>query len=201
MPMAGCHKSRGKYIVTGEKDIIARILYNTNYFPGLVHFYASRLVKYKQKYAVGTEPPYILDRDVLTSVLADEEFRQRRVERLKMTLGIGSDEGEPPYYDMIAHMLCYCSYEADDVMSDGMTAEEVWREFAEMEVGVITALSIQQLRVLMDELVEMNIFRKTQTKGETRYLFSRTSFIEMLGDTVDVQNHLSDLISKNEGIK
>lgn len=191
----------GFKIPKGEKDIIARILYNTNYFPGLVHFYASRLVKYKQKYAVGTEPPYILDRDVLTSVLADEEFRQRRVERLKMTLGIGSDEGEPPYYDMIAHMLCYCSYEADDVMSDGMTAEEVWREFAEMEVGVITALSIQQLRVLMDELVEMNIFRKTQTKGETRYLFSRTSFIEMLGDTVEVQNHLSDLISKNEGIK
>ncbi len=186
----------GFMIKPGEEDIIASILFNTNYFPGLIHFYASRLVKYMQKNASqGTMPPYTLDRDVLTRLLADEEFRRMRVERLKMTLGIDADEHS--YYDALAHLLCYCSITSEDVRNNGMTAAEIREECKGFsDACSISMLEVQSIEALLDELVELNIFRCEIMNGQKRYLFSRPMFIEMLGSKEVVESHLLEVLEK-----
>ena len=140
-------------------------------------------------------PPYKLDREVLTRVLADEDFRQQRVQRLKMTLGIDADEHS--YYDALAHILCYYSLAYEEVMLYGMTAAEIRKECRDLaENSSIAKLDEQSIEALMDELVELNIFRQEVTDGKKRYLFSRTSFIEMLGTRETVESHLLEILEK-----
>lgn len=183
----------GFTIPEGQEDIIAQILFNTNYFPGLVHFYASRLVRHMQRTANEAQmPPYELDRDVLTRVLADEEFRTMRIERLKMTLGI--DAQEHSYYDILAHLLCFCCNDSEDVMLYGMTASEIYCELGSFASPMIAALDVKQIEVLLNELVDLNILRKEQNGNELRYLFSRPSFIEMLGTKREVEDHLLKIL-------
>lgn len=186
----------GFMIRPGEEDLIASILFNTNYFPGLVHFYASRLVKYMQKNASNaTMPPYILDREVLTRVLADDDFIRMRIERLKMTLGIDADEHS--YYDALAHLLCYCCLESEEVRSGGMTAAEIRKECKELsESCSLALLETESIEALLDELVELNIFIADPSSGQKRYLFSRPMFIEMLGTKDAVESHLLEVLEK-----
>lgn len=186
----------GFMIKPGEEDVIAQILYNTNYFPGLVHFYASRLVKYMQKnIQQASMPPYMLDREVLVRILADPDFRQQRVQRLKMTLGI--DANEHSYYDALAHVLCYFSLVSDEVMLYGMTAGEIRKECKDIsDKSSIALLDEQSIEALLDELVELNIFRVELSEGKRRYLFSRASFIEMLGSKDTVESHLIEVLER-----
>lgn len=186
----------GFMIKPGEEDVIAQILYNTNYFPGLVHFYASRLVKHMQKnIQQASMPPYTLDREVLIRLLTDEDFRQQRVQRLKMTLGIDADEHS--YYDALAHVLCYFSLVSEEVMLYGMTAAEIRRECKDIsEKSSIAMLDEQTIEALLDELVELNIFRPETSEGQKRYLFSRASFIEMLGSKDVVESHLIEVLER-----
>ena len=188
----------GFTIQSGEDDVIAQILFNTNYFPGLVHFYASRLVKYKYKNAAkASEPPYRLDRDVLTRLLTDEDFRKMREDRFRMTLGVDVDDHS--YYDTLAHLLCYCCNNSEEVMLYGMTAAELLSECRALSDNCALAkLDEKRVGVLLDELKDLNILRKESDNGETRYLFNRTSFIEMLGDKKTVQDHLLDILTKQE---
>lgn len=188
----------GFTIQSGGEDVIAQILFNTNYFPGLVHFYASRLVKYKHKNAAkASEPPYRLDRDVLTRLLTDEDFRRMREDRFKMTLGIDVDDHS--YYDTLAHLLCYCCNNSEEVMLYGMTAAELLSECRALSDNCALAkLDEKRVGVLLDELVDLNILRRESGSGEMRYLFNRPSFIEMLGDKEAVQNHLLDIMTRQE---
>ena len=188
----------GFTISSGEDDIIAQILYNTNYFPGLVHFYASRLVKYMQQNAsASTQPPYTLNREVLTRLLTDEDFRNMRVDRLRMTLGI--DANEHSYYDTLAHLLCYCCNSSEDALLHGMTASELHRECIDLApTSLIAKCDEHAIQALLDELVGLNILRTEKDESHVRYLFSRLSFIEMLGSKEDVENHLLKLLENGE---
>lgn len=62
----------------------------------------------------------------------------------------------------------------------------------------LAKLDEKRVGVLLDELKDLNILRKESDNGETRYLFNRTSFIEMLGDKKTVQDHLLDILTKQE---
>lgn len=184
----------GFTIPKGEEDVVAQILYNTNYFPGLIHFYASRLIQYMQKNAApATMPPYRLDRDVLIRLLADDDFRNLRKERLMMTLGIDAEENS--YYDTLAYALCGFSYESDDIMNYGMTARELYEECSGFNPNSsIARLDVHKVDALLKELVILNILRTETDGGETRYLFSRASFIEMLGSRTEVEDHLLEAL-------
>ena len=118
-----------------------------------------------------------------------------RVQRLKMTLGI--DANEHSYYDALAHILCYCCNESEDVMLYGMTAAEIRNECISFSPdSSIASLDANKIAVLCDELVDLNILRREKNESDTRYLFSRPSFIEMLGSKQEVEEHLLDVLSK-----
>lgn len=106
----------GFTIDPGQEDIIAQILYNTNYFPGLIHFYASRLVEHmKEISSEVTTPPYKLSRDVLLRMIGDESFMQQRTDKLMMTLKV-DEKDQDAYYNTLAYALAMCCYESEETL-------------------------------------------------------------------------------------
>ena len=115
----------GFTIDQGQEDIIAQILYNTNYFPGLIHFYARRLVEHMKEVAPElTMPPYKLSRDVLLRMIGEESFRKQRTEKLMMTLRV-DEKDQDAYYYTLAYALAVSSYDSDDVLLHGASASTI----------------------------------------------------------------------------
>lgn len=179
-----------------DEDIIAQILYNTNYFPGLVHFYASRLVEYAKKHAtILNEPPYVLKTETLLSLLADQEFHKLRNDRIRMTLYLDQHGKEHSYYEILATVLCY-GYNSNEFFRDhGMTAEEMKRECISLEPGCsISKLSDEQIKTILDELKELNILREE----DNRYQFRRASFTEIFDSPEKVEEKLLAILMKED---
>ena len=175
-----------------HEDIITQILYNTNYFPGLVHFYASRLIQYAKSHINEMkEPPYELKTETLLSLLADQDFHDLRNDRIRMTLYI--DANEHSYYDILATTMCYGYNNSDEYKLYGMSADDIRRECTELTPNCsIARLSDEQLKVLLNELVELNIFQAENG----RYMFRRASFTEIFNSPQEVENHFLDILSK-----
>lgn len=173
----------GFTIDQGQEDIIAQILYNTNYFPGLIHFYARRLVEHMKEISPElTMPPYKLSRDVLLRMIGDESFRKQRTEKLMMTLRVDEKDRDPFYY-ILAYALAVASYDSDDVLLHGASAAAIKALCTDWSATCrIGRLSDQQVEALLDELVILNILRQEESQGIKRYMFSRSSFLEMLGN-------------------
>ena len=56
-------------------------------------------------------------------------------------------------------------------------------------ISRLTNLSLENLEALMDEMEELNIFRKDE---EGRYLFNRYSFYSMMGGTEKIERELEN---------
>jgi len=192
----------GFTIEPGQEDIIAQILYNTNYFPGLIQFYASSLIKNVLNNSSPLKnPPYRLTRDVLLRLLSETEFIERRKERLMMTLTV-DEKDAVSYYYVLAIALAYCSYQDENVMLYGATAQEIRAVCVELHPQCSLAdLTDKQIEELLEELVGLNILRSERENGKCRYLFSRSSFLEMLGEQEEVENKLIDSLEKGADAK
>lgn len=187
----------GFTIDQGQEDIIAQILYNTNYFPGLIHFYARKLVEHMKEIAPElTMPPYRLSRDILLRMIGDEKFREQRTEKLMMTLQV-DEKDQDAYYYTLAYALAMSSYESEDVLLHGASAENIKatcvKEYPDCSIG---KLANQQIEALLDELVVLNILRQEEQDGVRHYMFSRSSFLEMLGDENTVIERLLETLEK-----
>ncbi|MBQ8093870.1 MAG: hypothetical protein IJ242_09880, partial [Clostridia bacterium] len=170
---------------------------NTNYFPGLIHFYASRLAEHmKEISSEVTTPPYRLSRDVLLRLIGDESFRQQRREKLMMTLQVEEKE-EDAYYYTLAYALATYSYENEDVLLHGASASELKKIcLKENQNCRIGRLSDHQVEVLLDELVTLNILRCEERDSRRYFKFSRSSFLEMLGSEDDVLMTFMEILEK-----
>lgn len=177
-----------------DEDIITQILYNTNYFPGLVHFYASRLVEYAKKNSNAMkEPPYELKTETLLSLLAEQDFHDLRNDRIRMTLYI--DAKEHSYYDILATTMCYGYNNSDEYKLFGMTAEDIRAECVSLAPTCsISRLNEPQLKALLDELVTLNIFREENG----HYQFRRPSFTEIFSSPEEVESHFLEILTREE---
>lgn len=187
----------GFTIDQGQEDIIAQILYNTNYFPGLIHFYARRLVEHMKEISPElTMPPYKLSRDVLLRMIGDSFFRKQRTDKLMMTLKV-DEKDQDAYYYTLAYALAMCSYDSEAVLLHGASAEAIKatcvKESPDCRIGTLTD---QQIEALLDELVILNILRQEEQDGVRHYMFSRSSFLEMLGDENTVIERLLETLEK-----
>ncbi len=159
------------------------ILANTNYFPGLIHFYCAKLIESLKKNYAGYNqvdtPPYEVNETHIKKVLADPEFNQQIKEKFEITLKLDNDN----YYHIIAVIIAYCSYSENK--GDGYTVEDVYNIAQDYCISKIQKLEIIQLTALMDELCELNILSKS-VAGE--YMFARYNFLQLLGTSEEIEN-------------
>ena len=177
--------------------LISQILSSTNYYPGLIQFYASRLVRSicQNNYGdANDKPPYWLQEAQILTLLKDQEFLNNIKEKFMITLGI--DQKEKGYYRTLANVLAYCYFQMPEGTSNGYTAEQLYKMCKDFYIYSITELKIGQVKVLLDELIGLNVLRKNIVDSENHYIFNRTSFRHMLGDEENVETALLDIMDK-----
>ena len=185
-----------------EGDVIAQILHSTNYFPGIIHFYAHKLIEKKQEsFNSSSSPTFKLDRNDLLLLLKDKKFLELRKSRLEITLEL--DEKEDKYYNTLALLLSYYNYESvaekgKNYSLYGATPLALLDCAKSIEKNArISKLSEDQLTAILEELCDLYILRGTpDDEGVVHYDFARTAFADMLGRKDEVQMKLINLMAE-----
>ena len=184
-----------------NEHLIAQILSSTNYFPGLIQYYCSSLVRaVNRDYQgdVNERPPYWLKEAQILTLLKDREFQDNIREKYEITLGV--DDMEQGYYNALAYSLARCHFDLPEDIALGYTAEDIRNVCRELDIYSIAKLSLDQVDELLKELIELNILRSRDTDGETRYIFNRASFRHMLGDENQVDDKLAEIMEKEAAV-
>lgn len=165
------------------------ILARANYFPGLIQLYCAKLLEAmtKDDYAGYREydtPPYVVMENHIKKILADEEFKQQVQEKFEITLELDDDD----YYKVIALLLARL-YNTDE-SRQGFSAQDIINEGKDCMIDKIGKLSVEKMKALLDELVELNILKEINGN----YSFNRHHFLTMMGDDASIERKLVEYI-------
>ena len=187
-------KYLGLYFPDDNKDsLILTILETTNYFPSLIQLYCEKLIKalFEAGYAGydADSPVYQISEEHIKKILADREFTEDIKNKIEITLRLGEDK----YYYVIANLLARLYYEQNRV--DGYTPREILNAAENFELIKEPFLpdTEKKIGLLMDELCELNILRKT---GDEKYLFSRQRILRIVGTLAEVDETLLNLMAE-----
>lgn len=165
--------------------LISTIFGTTNYFPGLIQLYCTKLIEAMRRdyagYSESETPPYYVQKEHIKKVLAEQTLQQDIREKFFITLKVGDDD----YYYIIALLAAYHYH--DDKSHNGCTAKDLLAIADEFGVSKLTALDEGKVNALMEEMTELNVLQHT---GDGRYRFTRHSFCQMMGNMQQIEDDL-----------
>ena len=177
-----------------DDSLISAIFSRTNYYPGSIQYYCKMLVDAvgnnytKQKFDVSKNPPYTLDDDYLKNMLGNREFQEEINQKFQITLHLDDDN----YYEILALAVAMIYYEANRPV--GVDLTEIKNVCLMCGVDKITKLTDTELTSLLDEMVALNLLRRTDGKFE----FNRYAFWHMMGTESEVNEKLDSYGMKAE---
>lgn len=161
---------------------LALILANTNYYPGILHFFCYTLVqsvsdKYKSYYSVSSgNPPYLLSDDQLKTIFASEDLNRSIKDKLHMTLNLDVR------YKMIANIFA-CLYYEDEKKEItkplGYDITKIKTTAIDISIPCLRGLSDEDLEALLYEMVDMGILWSKPNSNLFR--FRKNSFPGIIG--------------------
>lgn len=173
-----------------KQSLVSLILANTNYFPGLIQLYCANLVEAMRKgdyagYAQADTPTYEVNPNHIKKVLSDADFMNQIREKFEITLKLDEDN----MYYIIALLMAYLYHENVNSASEseGFSAKDIIEAAKNYSVKKVADQTEIVIDGLMQELLELNIFRQTVNN---LYLFSRYSFFQMMGTAMEVDDKL-----------
>lgn len=171
-----------------NESLITLILASTNYFPGLIQMYCAKLLSAMRSkdyagYDEADTPVYEISEEHIKKVLADPEFMEQIREKFMITLKLDEDN----YYYLIALIMAYLYH--TNGYNDGYSAEDIKNAGKNLDIAKIAKLNDDKLSAFMEELRELNVLRSTD---DTRYLFTRFTFFQMMGSSSEVEDKLID---------
>ena len=177
-----------------KQYLIAMIFANANYFPGLIQLYCSKLIEALRNkntyggYSDTKVPPYDINDGIIKKILSDKDFQQEVKAKFDITLDL---EGNDNYYRLLALLMAWLYHE--ERRYDGYSAQDIMNVAKEAMTKKIVQLSLDELIGFLDELCELNIFRKTL---DDKYLFNRYNFFQMMGDREQVEKGLLEYMEE-----
>ena len=170
-----------------NETVISHILSTTNYFPGLIQLFCSKLIKsmkkYYYEYNESVTPPYNITESHIGKILTDKEFLFAVKNCFEMTLRLDEE------YYIIALIIAYMSFVYED--TEGSTAAEVFENLKEFEVKKFENHDIYQIETLLEELCDLNVLKKVND----RFSFRTKSFRDLLGTKKEVEDAIFGIIS------
>ena len=171
-----------------NESLITLILASTNYFPGLIQMYCAKLLSAMRNkdyagYDEADTPIYEISEEHIKKVLADPEFMEQIKEKFIITLKLDEDN----YYYLIALLMAYMYH--NNGYNDGYSSSDVKEAGRNLGIAKIANLDDDKLSAFMEELKELNVLRSTDN---SRYLFTRFSFFQMMGTSSDVDEKLME---------
>lgn len=165
--------------------LISTIFGTTNYFPGLLQMYCTKMIETMRRdyagYSESETPPYYVKKEHIKKVLAEQSLQNDIYNKFSITLKIGNDD----YYYIIALLVAYHYH--DNKSSNGCNAQELMELANAYGIKKLTSLDEEKLNALMEEMQELNILQYT---GDGRYRFTRHSFCQMMGTPEHIDNEL-----------
>ena len=165
--------------------LISTIFGTTNYFPGLLQLYCTKMIEAMRRdyagYPESETPPYYVKKEHIKKVLAEQSLQDDIYDKFLITLKVDGDD----YYYIIALLVAYHYHEYKS--SNGCNAEELLKLADGYSIKKIAGLDKDKLTALMEEMRELNVLQHT---GDGRYRFTRHSFCQMMGTTQHIDDEL-----------
>ena len=179
-----------------KQSLVSLILANTNYFPGLIQLYCANLIEAMRKgdyagYDQADTPAYEVNPNHIKKVLSDTSFMNQVREKFEITLKLDEDN----MYYIIALLMAYLYHQNANSASEieGFSAKDIIKAAKDYSVKKVMEQPENVIDGLMQELLELNIFRQTVNN---LYLFSRYSFFQMMGTTNEVDDKLEQYMEE-----
>lgn len=165
-------------------SLISNICGATNYFPGLIQLYCTKLLEaMKHDYAGYSEaetPPYFVREEHVKRALADKTLTAQIKEKFDITLKIGDDD----YYYIIALLGAFLYHDSGN---NSFSAASILEAATDYAIAKIEALDVEQVDALMQEMCDLNVLQDT---GTGCYRFARYSFYQMMGTISDIEEEI-----------
>lgn len=165
--------------------LVSTIFGTTNYFPGLIQLYCTKLIEAMRRdylgYSESETPPYYVQKEHIKKVLAEQSLQQDIREKFFITLKVGEDD----YYFIIALLVAYFYHE--NKSQNGCDAQDLLDLANTFSIGKLAVLDVDRVTALMEEMRELNVLQHT---GDNRYRFTRHSFCQMMGTMQQIDDEL-----------
>lgn len=159
--------------------LISTILNTTNYFPGMLQLYCSKLIQSMQYDYAGYDenetPPYHVSRNHIKKTLADDTLRNQIREKFDITLHVGQDD----YYYLIALLGAFHCY---NYQSSSFSAQDILQHAKDYEIVKLASLPVNAIHALMEEMRDLNVL---QSVKDGDYRFTRENFRVMMGSSLE----------------
>lgn len=173
--------------------LISTIFGTTNYFPGLLQLYCMKLIEAMRRdyagYDMNDTPPYIVKKDQIKRVLAEQSLQQDIRDKFFITLKVGDDD----YYYIIALLVAFHYHE--NKLQNGCSVQELADLASMYSIRKIAELSNEQISALMEEMRELNVLQRA---GDGGYRFTRHSFCQMMGTVEQIEDELMNYMEDEE---
>ena len=173
--------------------LISTIFGTTNYFPGLLQLYCSKLIEAVERdyagYNEGETPPYVVSESHIKKVLSDETLEEQIREKYFITLRVGNDD----YYYLIALLAAYNYHNNKE--QNGCDADDILEIASSYGISKISSLSRDKVTALMEEMLELNVLQRI---GNGKYRFARHSFCEMMGSISHIDDEIMEYAMAQE---
>ena len=173
--------------------LVSTIFGTTNYFPGLLQLYCSKLIEAVQRDYAGyneTEtPPYIVSEAHIKKALADKTLATQIREKFFITLKVDEDD----YYYLIALLAAYHYHICKE--RPGFDANDLLGYASGFGISKLLSLRQEQIVALMEEMRELNIL---QQLSNGQYRFTRHSFCQMMGNIDEIEDAIVAYAVKEE---
>ena len=172
---------------SATETLISTIFGTTNYFPGLIQLYCSKLIEALQHdyadYEESETPPYIISENHVKKTLSDETLLQQIREKFIITLKVDQDD----YYYLIALLGAYHYHFSEE--SSMFSAEDIQSHAREYGIKKLSGLSEESIHALMEEMRELNVL---QSVTASNYRFARYNFCQMMGSEEEVCDKIEE---------
>lgn len=173
-----------------DEILINHILSTTNYFPGLIQLYCTKLIESMRKnyagYNESNTPAYHITESHIGKILSDKSFVEEIKNKFEITLTLDNE------YYIIALLLAHLF--VTEERSNGYSPEEIMKLSADLGVDNLKHFNTEQIETLLEELCDLNILKKL---GEY-YLFRTKSFRDLLGSKQEIEEKLLELMNKTD---
>lgn len=172
---------------SATETLISTIFGTTNYFPGLIQLYCSKLIEALQHdyadYEESETPPYIISENHVKKTLSDETLLQQIREKFIITLKVDQDD----YYYLIALLGAYHYHFSEE--SSMFSAKDIQSHAREYGIKKLSNLSEESIHALMEEMRELNVL---QSVTASNYRFARYNFCQMMGSEEEVCDKIEE---------
>lgn len=172
---------------SATETLISTIFGTTNYFPGLIQLYCSKLIEALQHdyadYEESETPPYIISENHVKKTLSDETLLQQIREKFIITLKVDQDD----YYYLIALLGAYHYHFSEE--SSMFSAKDIQSHAREFGIKKLSNLSEESIHALMEEMRELNVL---QSVTASNYRFARYNFCQMMGSEEEVCDKIEE---------